>query len=312
MSRREKHRKKTIKINIILILLLVLICGISFVAVFGRYITNTIRDNYFSSREFYFYSDKLTLEGTKYRLENWSGVDDYTLTINMNSIQNNLKKVNYDIEYNIECTYSDNVICTLSKTEGTIYSTTNTDYFNLRITPNTELKDNDKVTISVTATSKGPYVKTLTAEFELVVGQEKLSYEIQDEANSQYLELNITNTLTYYLVDEAFNTYKIGNKITNDTYMSLSDEQKEKCHSAQVTLKFNPEEVLLDMTNYSYINAIDVKTTVVQTYTYINEITFNVDAVSSSRVRFYKQDVTKDYSYPNKNNENSIITVTSR
>lgn len=311
MSRREKHRKKTIKKNIILIILLVLICGISFVTVFGRYVTNTIKENYFSSRSFYFYSDKLTLEGTKYRLENWSGVDDYVLTINMNSIENNLKKVDYDIAYNIKCTYSDNVICTLSKEQGIIYSATNTDYFNLIITPNTKLKDNDKVDVTVTATSKNPYVKTLTAEFELVIGQEKLSYEIQDEPNAQYMELNITNTLTYYLVDEAFDTYKVGEKITNETYMSFNEEQKKKCHSAQVTLKFNPEEVLLDLTNYSYLNAIDVKNTLVENYTYINQITFNVDAVSSVRVRFYKQDVTKDYSYPI-NNENSIIKVTSK
>lgn len=311
MSRREKHKKKTIKINIILILLLVLICSISLVSVFGRYVTNTIKDNYFSSKEFYFYSDKLTLDGTKYRLENWSGVDDYTLTINMNSTKNNLKSVNYDIEYTIECTYSDNVICQLSKTEGTIYGTTNTDYFNLVITPNRALEDGEKVTINVIATSKGPYIKTLTAEFELVAGQEKLSYEIQDETNKQYLELNITNTLTYYLVDEAFDTYSINDKITSEIYATFTNEQKEKCHSAQVTLKFNPEEVLLDMTNYSYLNAIDVQTTTIASHTYINQITFNVDAVSSSRVRFYKQDVTKNYSYPIIN-ENSIITVTSK
>ena len=95
--------------------------------------------------------------------------------------------------------------------------------------------------------------KTLTAEFELVVGQEKLSYEIQDEANSQYLELNITNTLTYYLVDEAFDTYKIGDKITNDTYMSLIDEQKAKCHSSAPTKLWNDifySTIQTESTNY--------------------------------------------------------------
>lgn len=309
MSRREKHKKRTRKINIILIVSIVLTCLILSLTVFGKYITNTIKENYFTSKKFYFYSDKLTSLGADYRLENWSGIDDYILTINMNSIDNNLKSVDYDIEYDIQCTYSDNVICQLSKNSGIILAQTNSDYFNLNITPNTELQDGDKVIINVTATSKGPYIKTLTAKFTLVVGTEKLSYEIQDSIGNQYLELNITNTLTYYLVDEPFEEYVKNQKITSDTYYLLTDEQKEKCHSARVTLKFNPEEVLLDMTSYSYINALDKKQTTIDGNTYIDEITFDVDAVSSRRVRFYKKDITKNYTYLG--NGTSIIDVTS-
>lgn len=306
-----KHKAKTSKKNIILILFLFVIVSASFIAVFGRYITNNIKDSYFASKQFYFYSDKLTLAGAKYRLENWSGVDDYNITINLNSMENNLKKVNYDIEYDVNCTYSDNIICELTKQTGTIYGTNNSDYFNIIITPNTTLKDGDKVQIDVTATSKGPYIKTLTAQFIITIGKEMLSYEIEDSANSPYLELNMTNTLTYYLVDEAFDIYQIGDKITSDIYYNLPDTEKQKCHSTQVTLEFDPTQVLLDMTSYSYLNSLNVKNKTVNGNTYIYQITFNIDAVSSRKVRFYKQDVTKDYSYPQVQQQ-SIIKVTNR
>lgn len=283
---------------------------ISLVVVFGRYITDNINNYFLRSGEFYFESDKLSKEGTTLQVDNWSGVDDYTITINMNSRKNNIEKATYDISYDINYSSTDNVICNLSKEEGIIYASTNTDYFNLTITPNTQLRTGDKVVVDIEVNSTSQYQKTLKGQFILVVGQENISYQITDEVKSPYLELSITNTLSYYTVRESFGSYKEGDRIDTDTYLALSEEDKNKCYSGEIKIEFNPQEVLLDMTSEVYNKAKDIKTTLINGKNYINGFTINIDAISSVDMRFYKVDVTKDYTYPNANNE-SIIKVTS-
>ena len=51
---------KTYKKKQLLISTLILISIFSFVVIFGRYITNDVKDFFVRSKEFYFYSDKLT------------------------------------------------------------------------------------------------------------------------------------------------------------------------------------------------------------------------------------------------------------
>lgn len=302
---RSKYKKKQL-----LIIIVILIALISLVVVFGRYITNSTNNYFLRSKEFYFESDKLSESGTLLQVDNWSGVDDYTITINMNSRKNNIEAATYDISYDINYSCSDNAICNLSKTEGIIYASSNTDYFNLTITPNTQLRTGDRVVVDIEVNSTSEYKKTLKGQFILVVGQENISYQITDEARSPYLELSITNTLSYYTVRESFENYKVGDRIDGDTYLALSDANKNKCYSGEVRIEFDPKEVLLDMTSESYNTAKNVGTTVVNAQTYINSFTINIDAISSVDIRFYKVDVTKDYTYPNNNND-SIIKVTS-
>ena len=97
----QRNSKNRIKMTIILTLVIIVI---SIIIVFGRYITSTINDFYLKSKEFYFNSDKLKTEKAIYQVENWSGVDDYTITVNMNSMENNLKSSTYDIPYKISYT----------------------------------------------------------------------------------------------------------------------------------------------------------------------------------------------------------------
>ena len=293
------------------IIAVVLVCTITLVATFGRYVVNTINNFFVRSKEFYFYSDKLSEESSYYQIDNWTGVDPYTITVNMNSRLNNIKVTTYDIDYNISYRASENCSCQLSKEAGTILASSNSDYFNLTITPNTGLTTGDKVWVVITATSNAQYKKTLTATFVLTVGKENLSYEIKDSVASKYLELNITNTLSYYKVSEAFESYKVDDRIDVDTYLTLSDENKAKCYSALITLKFDPNIVLLDMTNTNYLNATQVSKEVINGSNYINGITFKVEPISSAVVRFYKLDVSKDYTYPIVN-DTSIIKLTSK
>lgn len=309
-KRYQFKMKNNLKKTQILLIMAILICIISFIVIFGRYLTNNVNDFFVRSKEFYFYSDKLEEDTAVFQVDNWSGVDDYVITVNMNSRKNNLKAASYDIGYTISYTCSDNAICQLSKTEGIIYSNNNSDYFNLTITPNRQLETGDKVVVEIEAKSTAKYQKTLKGKFTLVVGKEKLSYQITDKPQNPYMELSLTNTLSYYIVNEAFGNYSVNDKIDIDTYLALTEENKAKCSSAIVTISFSPEQVLLDITNESYSKAKNIETTTVNGKTYINKFTILIDAISSTDLRFYKVDVSKDYTYPN-GNEPSVLSITS-
>lgn len=304
----QKNKKYIIKQ--LFIILILLICAITLVTTFGRYVLNSINDFFLRTKEFYFYSDKLSENSSYYQIDNWTGVDTYTITVNMNSRLNNLKAATYDIGYNISYTCSSNITCQLSKTSGTILSTTNSDFFNLILTPNTALSVGDTVWVKIVATSTAQYKKTLQATFVLRVGKENISYEIVDSASSKYFDLNITNTLSYYTVNEAFDTYAVGDKIDVDTYVNLTAANKAKCYSASITISFDPSVAVLDMTNSNYLKATNVVTTAINGTNYISGMTFSIDPISSTVIRFYKTDTSQNYTYPI-TNATSIITVTS-
>lgn len=295
---------KKIKIIIFSIFFLVLIC---FVPTLGRYIGKEIKNYYLNSKNFYFNSDKMQPDGIVYQVENWSGVDSYSVTFNMNSYKNNTVYSQSDIEYNINYSCSENVICEIDKTTSIIYSKEHTDSFTITMTPVNPLEDNDKATINVEAVSTSPYTKTLKGTFNVIVGKKGLSYEIIDEPNSVYCEVSITNTLDYYVVREAFGEYPVGYKIDIDTYLSLSQENKEKCASSIATINFNPRILLLDMTTQAYSNAINV-TKQTNEYEYINGLSFKIDALSSYRVKLYKVDSKSDYTYPFIN-ESPVVNI---
>lgn len=303
---KEKQTKKFNKKILILICLLI-ISLIPFISTFSRYAINSINEYFNRSKEFYFNSDKLSEEDPLFLIDNWSGVEDYPIQINMNSMKNNILSTSYAINYDISYTCTNNAICTLSKSSGTISAETNTDFFVLNVTRNADLDTGDEVNITITATAHEPYEKVLTGRFTLRVGKENITYAIEDSVNSPYLEVKITNTQSYYIVDTAFDGHSSGEKITMNEYLNLSNANKEKCHSALITLEFDPSKITLDMTNQNYLNAISVGRTNLGEYEYINKLVFKVDAISSSNVRFYKNDVSKNYTYPN-NENNSIVT----
>lgn len=288
-----------------------IILGITFIIfsigiTLGRYIYNDIRDFYLASKSFYFNSDKLTPLRGIYQIDNWSGVDTYTLTINLNNIKNNLVHAESDIEYEINYTCSNNANCSVSKTQGILYSEKQTDYFNATISPNTALTNKDEVWIEIVAKSTYPYKKTLSARFILKVGIPGISYSIFDEAKRPYFDLSVTNTTDYYLVKEAFGIYSINQRIDYNTYVSLSDNDKAKCALPLITLTFDPQVVILDMTNTAYLNAETYTTIQINNHSYVNSISFRIALESSEAVRFYKANANADYTYPIVN-ETSIV-----
>lgn len=303
-------KKKNIKITkksiiIIGIALLLMPIGVTF----GRYAYIEIRDFYFASKNFYFNSDKLDSNMARYQVDNWSGAESYPIQFNMNSYKNNNEVSTSDIAYNITYRCSDNVICQIDKTEGMITAEKHTDVFTVTIIPNAIFEDGDTVWLEVTANSTSPYEKTISGRFVLKVGKIGTTYEIVDQVGSPYFDLNVTNTLDYYLVKEEFGSYQVGTRLDISTYLELSEENKAKCSSVIINLAFNPNIVILDMTNEQYLKATNVTQQTIGNYRYVNGFSFKVDALSSSVVRFYKSDTTKNYTYPFVSN-NSIVTVT--
>ena len=164
----------------------------------------------------------------------------------------------------------------------------------------------ESVSVDLSATSTSPYKKSLSATFKLVVGKYGLSHEISDSSNNIYLEVKVTNTIESYTIKKAFSTYKVGDSISMDIYNSLTKEEKANCVSASITISFDPNVVYINNNSTTFLNGYDIKTTKINNYDYVNKFTFNMDANTSSAVKLYKKDKTKDYS----NSGNSIVKVT--
>lgn len=290
-------------------LIIAIIFFLNFAPVFGRFIYKELKNYYFNTKKFYFESDKLSENLARIELDHWNGVDTYNITINLNSFKNSLLKSDSDIDYDITYRCSNNISCASSKTSGTIYSATNTDNFIITLSPITQLKEKDTVWMEVEATSSYPYEKTLKGRFVLQVGFYGLAYEISDQEDDLYLELKITNTLDYYTVETAFDSFSIGDRIDISTYLGLSEENKQKCASAIIDVSFDPNIVLLDLTDTSYQNALSTTTTTINNYDYITQLSFKIDAISSKIIRFYKKDPSQNYTYPN-DTDNSILDIT--
>ena len=274
----------------------------------GRYAYVEVRDFYLASKNFYFNSDKMDNPIARYQIDNWSAADEYPITFNMNSYANNKKYAKSDITYNVQYNCSSNLTCQISGNYGTIPQSTHTNSFTITLTPAVTFQDGDEAWLEVTANATAPYTKTISGRFVLKVGKMGVYYEIVDKANQPYFDLNITNTLDYYTVKTAFGNYAVGDRIDISTYLSLSTTDKEKCASTTMNLAFNPSVVVLDMTNENYLKATSTTTTVINNYNYINRLIFNVDALTSTSVRFYKADATQNYTYPFVTN-NPIVTV---
>lgn len=300
--------KEKIKNNKVLLIILLIVFATT-ISTFGRFVYNEIKKNFFLTQNFYFNSDKLKETQANYIVNNYNGVDNYDIIINVNSIKNNLLKTTQDISYNISFSCSSNANCSSSKPNGVIYEATGKDFFVMTLSPNVALVNGDSLEIVITASSTDPYEKTISAKFKLIVGNYGLSYEIKDEPNSPYLELKVTNTLDYYKVLQAFGSYAVGTQLDLDTYLALSQANKDKCASAIINLSFNPTIILFDNVNDISDDIISSTTIPILGNNYINALSFKLDAISSIIVRFYKKNAVNNYTYPIVN-PTSIVTVT--
>ena len=281
-------------IILLIILVLILPVGITF----SRYVTEIIKNYIMEANNFFFNSDKLVDGGITYGINNWGGVGIIEFQIQLNNHKNNILTSDADIEYTLSTTCNDtDVICSLSANSGVIQREEKTDDIVFTVNPRRPFNDNESITVSLSATSSSPYVKTLSATFVVTVGKRGINYEITDSVSSPYMLFKITNSQDTYKVITAFGSHPVGELLTTTEYLALSSQEKENCASALVTLTFNPNDVILDTTSDIMKNA-NYSTTRVDGIDYISSITFKVEAMESMDIRFYKKDRSRNYTYP--------------
>ena len=300
----RKHRK----ISIIILLILIILLGGGLV--FSRYVLNLVNNYILETKGFYFNSTVLNVNDKGYSINNWNGVDSYTLTIDLNNRKSETRYTKADINYNAYAVCPNTVTCVLSKTQGILYENDHTDSYQLIVTPTSPFGSGDEVIIKTYVESSFPYKKKLSATYKIGVEKSKFSYEIVDTAYSKYLRLNLTNAITYYEVETAFGSHSVGDIIKIEEYSTLSPSDKAKCYSAIVTLTFDPTVLFLDMTDDDYLNRLSTnyQEQTINGHNYVKKFSFKVNATSTSTILFYKDDITMNYTYPIVNNS-SIIQV---
>jgi hypothetical protein len=301
---------KRIKKRTIIIIIALLVITSPLTITFSKYVVKKIGDYILEANNFYFNSDKLKEGGANYQMNNWTGVSAFNIQFDLNNRKNNILSSSSDIDYTINITCPTDVTCTLdSPSTGTIYAASISNNFNLTINPTRTFKENESISVTVTAASTSPYIKTLSATYVITVGKQGIAYSITDAANDNTFNFIITNALDYYTVKEAFSTYSVNDKISYDDYKNLSADNKVKCTSYQVTLSFDPNVVILDPTS-EIVETSTETTTTINNIQYINSLTFKVDALSSTSIRFYKVNKSNNYTYP-VTNSTSIVNFSA-
>lgn len=296
------------QISIIILISLFIFLAISIT--FGRYIYNAVHDFILETKGFYFNSSVLKKNNKTYNINNWDGVNSYEFTIDLNNKKTNDIYTTADISYEAYVSCENTVTCKLSKQTGIIYENAHTDSYIITVTPKKAFQAGETVRINTSVISKSPYTKTISATYILGVQKPKFSYYIEDSTNAKFLTLNLTNSIGYYKVQTPFLNYNVGDEISIDTYNNLTLENKKKCFSAIVTLTFDPRKVLLDMTNDTYLDKLptNYQETYINGYRYVKKYSFKIDASSNTKIIFYKETLSNNYTYPIVNNS-SIINV---
>ena len=288
-----KKKKLILIIAVLLVLFLASPIGVTF----SKYVLQNIKNYVMEANDFFFNSDKLVAGGITYEINNWGGATNVEIQFELNNHKNNILTSASDIEYTLSTTCDSGLVCNLSSNSGVIQKAEKTDDFTLVLVPNRVFDDNESVTVTVSATSSSPYVKTLSATFIVTVGRRGVDYEITDSVNSPYLIFTVTNSLDTYKVITAFGNYSVGDTLTTEEYLALSAANKANCASIVVTLAFNPAVVIMDTTSDILKNAT-YTTNNYNNIDYINSITFPVDVMTSQEIRFYKIDSSQNYTYP--------------
>ena len=311
MKRKFKRFIKNLskKQKLLISIIAVFVISFTLIITFGRYIYNYYNNYILESKGFYFNSTVMSINGTKHSINNWDGVNPYPLTIDVNNKKNDLLWTESDITYDITVECSENIRCVLNKTTGIIRENDHADSYTITIYPNGNFSGTDKGVVTTKAKSTYPFVKELSTTYNIGVETSSFSYKITDSPGSKYLILELTNSFTYYKVVTAFGSYSVGDNISIDQYNALTEAQRKNCLSARVKLDFDPNDVLLDMTDLTYSNRIANSQTTekINNYNYINGFGFIMEAASNTKIVFYKTDTTKDYTYPS--NNNPIIDV---
>lgn len=304
----SKFKKLGFRNKVLVVLLAFFVIGLTLTITFGRYVYTMVQNHILETKGFYFNSTVMSSLGSNHSINNWDGVNAYKITVDVNNKKNDLVWTQTDIAYDIEVHCSDNIRCVTSKTSGTIRKDVKSDSYTITIYPIYDFENNQTAEVVTTVKSTYPFEKELSATYNIGIETSKFSYSINDQSGEKYFMLELTNAFTYYAAKEAFLGYAAGENISIEEYEELSDANKAKCMSAIVSLKFDPNLVLLDMTDETYIHRSggNPGLTKINGYDYVNSFSFDMQASSTIKILFYKNDPLQDYTYPS---ENSIINV---
>ncbi|MDO5569178.1 MAG: hypothetical protein Q4G04_03610 [bacterium] len=275
-SRYVKNRYIRLKKNRLAILSLILLSGFLLIPVlttFSRYVIRSASEHYYNSKEFYFSSD--FLNNNTYDLYNWDGISNYQLLIDITNAKDSLNWTKYNIEYEIDAVCSSPgkaISCTASNENILNFNdsllTTNTNTITIN-RGTTIFTPGDTVTLQVTARSIAPYEKDISSTFIIHVNSAKVSYTIEDEIDSYYATLIISNS-----------------DITKD-----------------ITINFDASALNIDETNY-YVQNGTTTTTNINGVETINSLTMEVENSNVYSIRFYKNDPAIDYTL-----NNTVLTL---
>ena len=167
-----------------------------------------------------------------------------------------------------------------TQTTGVIYAKNgdtpnNVSRIKIVVTPKTQIEQNDIITIRIKASTQEPYQKEISCEISLRIQQVLANtYEIEDVSNRNYLVLKMVNT--------------------HDT-------------AGNVSLQFDPNVVRIDLNDEAYINRVE-GTEEVNSDGYVEKFVFTMDKESAKNIKFYKVDMSQNYTYPS-GDAACIITV---
>lgn len=311
--RKNVGYKRLIMLLIIIIIIILMTVKVIFPATvsLSKFVYSAIRTAYLNSKEFYFTSNILAKsENTRFEIKNWSGsrgTKTNIATIEMYSRKNTLKKSKVDIEYqlkfdvevfkyqnvtdtslscveqspiemteqqlntySLESNYIDLQIDPILNGETRLISNNNVDEFTMNITPkNSDFKEGEYVHIKIRADAVSPYTETLYGNLYIYAGKDGITYQVEDSANSPYLNVILTN-----------------------------DSDKTE---AELEIQFDPNVIVLDNTANNFTEFETTQIGSNPSYEYINKIKVNVAQLDSEFIKFYKKDITKDYSIPDEN-----------
>ena len=288
---------KRLRKYLIILIILVLPLFLYGTYTFAKYVTEKFFSYYTNSKNFYFTSNILKEDNPLYQINNWVGIGQFTINFDLLSSKNEYVHTDYDITYEASVTCPSDVICDLDKPTGTIHATTHSDTLQITVAPQRLYTEGQKITIQIMAKTTSPYVKELYAKYEYVVGKTGVTYEIEDNANSPYLLLKITNAINYCTVIESFGEHNVRDAIDVDHYMQLSQADKAKCVSQYANFGFDPNMLLLDTTS-EVIKRATYGTSNVNGKNYVNYMRLPLDPLSSVAIKFYKNNPSENYTYP--------------
>ena len=299
--------KKLGKLTFRKVLVLIIVLGVISIttATVAKYVVEEFHGYYLNSKHFYFTSNRLKTNNPVYLVNNWSGVGEFDISFDLIAMKNSLVYTDYDIPYEVDYDCPTGVGCVFDKPTGVISKNdaNHSDTVTLTVTPSATYNEGDHLIVGITAWSTSPYIETIYATFEYVVGKKGVTYEIEDEANRPYLMLKITNAITYCTLIADYGEWHAGKELDNSIYRQMDPADKPKCVGEQINLSFDPHDIILDTTG-DIVKTATLGNTTISGIDYVSSLGFYIEPVSTMAIKFYKTDPSINY------HGTQVITVT--